>query len=123
MLVTRVTRLARTLPQSLSLVTMLHFSDEAPELCPPDASPGFPRIIASPESPIEGTDASNVHLADVVATHLYNWNPDALHKFLDLRRGKFEYALERPSQLTFLVARLGQKIQVRTVPAQRLSDM
>jgi len=53
-----------------------------------------------------------VHLPDVVATHLYNWNPEALQKLLDLHRGKFEYVLERPSHLTLLIARLGQKIQI-----------
>jgi hypothetical protein len=57
-------------------------------------------------------DLMDLHLPDVVVTHLYNWNPEALRHFLDLHRGKFEYVVERPCQLTLLIARLGQKIQV-----------
>lgn len=88
---------------------MLQFSDEVTQLCSSNASLGSPRIIVSPEA-FDGSDA--VRLQDVVVTHLYKWNPEALEKFLDLHRGKFEYVLERPSQLTLLIARLGQKIQV-----------
>jgi len=91
---------------------MLRFSNEAAELCPPNAPSGFPHIISSPEAFDEATDVNDIHFPDVVATHLYKWNPEALRKFLDLRRGKFEYVLERPHQLTLLVARLGQKIHV-----------
>ena len=92
------------------------YSDEAPELCPPNASPAFPRIIASPESLGQDSGLTDLHLPDVVATHLYKWNPEALRNFLDLHRGKFEYVLERPGHLTLLIARLGQKIQVSERP-------
>ena len=81
-------------------------------MCPPNASPAFPRLIVFPENLSQDLDLLDWHLPDVVATHLYKWNPEALRSFLDLRRGKFEYTLERPGYLTLLIARLGQKIQV-----------
>ena len=58
------------------------------------------------------SDPGSVTLPEAVVTHLYKWNSDALSKFLDLRRGKFEYALKRPGRLTLVIARFGQKIQV-----------
>jgi hypothetical protein len=69
----------------------------------------MPRVITSPENLCQ---SAQVGLPDVVVTHLYNWCPEALHNFLDLHHGKFEYVLERPGQLTLLIARLGQKIEV-----------
>ncbi|KIM75365.1 hypothetical protein PILCRDRAFT_675957 [Piloderma croceum F 1598] len=69
------------------------YSDEALDLCPPDASHGFPRLIVSPENLSQDLDLMDLHLPDVVVTHLYEWNPEALRNFLDLRRGKFEYTL------------------------------
>jgi hypothetical protein len=87
-------------------------SDQAPDLCPPNTSPAFPRLIVSPENLSQDLDLMDLHLPDVVAIHLYKWNSEALRNFLDLRRGKVEYTLERSGYLTLLIAYLGQKIQV-----------
>lgn len=91
----------------------MYYSDEAlSEIL--GSRPGCPRIITSPETfgTSMSTTSTPLRLPDVVVTHLYGWNQDALPKFLDLNRGKFEYVLERPGQLTLLIARLGQKIVV-----------
>lgn len=56
-------------------------------------------------------------MPDAVITHLYEWDPAALEKLLDLRRGKFEYILEREGELTLFIARFGQKIQVSSISA------
>ncbi|KZP16856.1 hypothetical protein FIBSPDRAFT_975090 [Athelia psychrophila] len=88
-----------------------YYSDEALEIL--GLHTGCPRIIASPETTTASATSNPLRLPDVVVTHLYKWNQDALPKFLDLHRGKFEYVLERPGQLTLLIARLGQKIVIQ----------
>lgn len=90
------------------VLLQVYYSDKALEILGSRA--GCPRIIASPDT--NSATSNPLRLPDVVVTHLYKWNQDALPKFLDLHRGKFEYVLKRPGQLTLLIARLGQKIVV-----------
>jgi hypothetical protein len=41
----------------------------------------------------------DLHLPDVMATHLYKWNSEALRNFLDLRRDKVEYTVPLKGQV------------------------
>jgi hypothetical protein len=91
------------------------YLDTNPSL-PADAPPGHPHLIDCSQPTVNKAH----HLPDIVATILYNWNPDALTAFLYLGHDKtFIFKIEQaPSsqQIDYVIARTGSTVVVSLRP-------
>jgi hypothetical protein len=88
------------------------YVDTCPEL-PADAPPGHSHLIDCSQP----TTSKAHNLADIIATILYNWDPDALHAFLYLDKEKFVFKIEQPQgskQIDYVIARTGNTVVVNS---------
>ncbi|KAF2435085.1 hypothetical protein EJ08DRAFT_389131 [Tothia fuscella] len=95
----------------------LAYIDVHPRL-PLSAPFGYPHILNCNEI-VQGVvlEMESIHLADAVATTLYNYKPSALEKFLNLPNDKIAYYIWDSGSddcMSIIMARKGDKILVAT---------
>ncbi|KAK6431807.1 hypothetical protein LTR95_012027 [Oleoguttula sp. CCFEE 5521] len=97
------------IPEGVQLTPIL-FSDACRDL-PTTRDIGFPHLIDMSDWN-EWTDYTQFHVADSIATFLWNWDKDQFRLFFDLSRHDFKITWERPCGMDrcFTIQQIGRKV-------------